>query len=166
MRRAYLYETAASGTDAGAIPITPPGVITRDVNTLECDTIGITEHPSISGRWLVPGGWYDFEASAPFNGYGTHQTGIRAFDAAGNTLWTEWGESGVNLDGQSSTVPWVNARSEVRFRRCLCVPTYVEVVQYVTSTVPSATTDLGHPTSQSGVEEKYTRLIISDACGC
>lgn len=165
MRRAYLYETAASGTDAGAIPITPPGVITRDVNTLECDAIGITEHPSISGRWLVPGGWYDFEASAPYNANGTHRTGIRAFDVAGNTLWTEWGESGANYESTGVTFFIINARSDARFRRCLCLPTYIEVVQYVAG-FSVGTVDLGKASDQTDVDEKYTRLIISDACGC
>ena len=48
MKRAYLYEVLASGTDAGQITITPPGVITRAINTITCDNIGIEEHPTIT----------------------------------------------------------------------------------------------------------------------
>lgn len=165
MKRAYLYEILSSGTNAGAIGITPPGTLTRAINTIVCDTIGITEHPSISNRYLVPGGWYDFEASAPFNGFEGFRTGITAYDASGTQLWTEWGDSGMNKDLVGSTIPIVNIRSRVEFRRCLCLPTYIEVVQYVASASASqGSEDLGSATGQSGVEERYAKLIISEVC--
>lgn len=165
MKRAYLYEIQESGTDAGTIGITVPGVLTRAINTITCDTIGVEEHPSISNRYRLPGGWYDFEASAPYNSLNGHMTGIRAFDDSGTTLWTEWGDSGYNADLTSSTLPFVNARSTVEFRRCLCLPTWIEVVQYVEYD-NSSSSDLGQATSQSGVDERYAKLIISEACGC
>ena len=113
----------------------------------------------------MPGGWYDFEASAPYNGADGHRTGIRAYDNAGTILWTEWGDSGFNNTVAQADLPIVNIRSTVEFRRCLCLPVWIEVIQYVTLST-GLTSDLGKATDQTDVEERYAKLIISEACCC
>ncbi len=41
----------------------------------------------------------------------------------------------------------------------------IEVIQYVTASA-STTADLGVATDQTDVEERYAKLIISEACCC